>query len=98
LHFADIGLVPESTDVVVWQTCQQQGIYLITDNRNQDDQDSLEATIRTQNRPTSLPVFTIGDAQRLRNSREYTSEVIETLLIYLLEEDNIRGTGRLFLP
>jgi hypothetical protein len=98
LHFADAGLAPNSPDSLVWQTCQQQGLFLITDNRNQAGPDSLEAIIRTQNTTDSLPVFTIGDVRRLRQSNDYANHIIETLLQYLLEEDNLRGTGRLFLP
>ena len=98
VHFADVGLAPSAPDSLVWQTCQQQGLYLITDNRNEDRPDSLEATIRTQNTADSLPVFTIGNVQRLRQSHAYANQVIDTLFRYLLEGDNIRGTGRLFLP
>jgi hypothetical protein len=98
LHFADVGLSPNSPDSLVWQTCQQNGLYLLTDNRNQRGADSLEETIRVYNTATSLPVFTIGDIQRLRKSKDYGQEIIEALFGYLLEQENIRGTGRLFLP
>jgi hypothetical protein len=98
VHFADVGLGASSPDSLVWQTCQQQGLYLITDNRNKKDPDSLEATIRTQNTPASLPVFTIGDVQRLRQSKDYANQIIDTLFRYLLEEEKLRGTGRQFLP
>ncbi len=98
VHFDDVGLVPSSPDSVIWQTCQDQGLFLLTDNRNKDDADSLEATIQDFNKPHSLPVFTIGDVQRLRRSKEYANRVIEFLFRYLLEEENILGTGRLFLP
>jgi hypothetical protein len=98
LHFADVGLVAASPDSQVWQICQQHGLFLITDNRNKKDSDSLEATIRTQNTTTSLPVFTVGDIQRLRHSNEYAKQIIEALFQYLQDVDNIRGTGRLYLP
>jgi hypothetical protein len=70
----------------------------LTNNRNDDAPDSLEATIRTFNTPRSLPIFTIGDAERLRNEREYSDRVIWTLLEYLYDVENVLGTGRLFLP
>jgi hypothetical protein len=92
LRFADVGLVPESPDVL------QMELFLVTDNRNQHVPDSLESTIRKHNTGSSLPVFTIADVQRLRYGREYADLVIESLLIYLLQADNIRGTGRLYLP
>jgi hypothetical protein len=97
-RFANSGLAPDSPDDVVWRTCQQMELFLITDNRNQGDSDSLESTIRMQNATTSLPVFTIADVQRLRHDRDYADHVIESFFEYLLESENIRGTGRLFLP
>ncbi len=98
VQFLDFGLSVDSADELVWQTCQKNDLYLITDNRNKKAADSLETTIQNQNTPTSLPVFTIGNVQRIRHSREYAERVVESLLQYLMQEDNIRGTGRLFLP
>lgn len=98
VRFLEIGLAPDSPDNLVWQTCQNQNLFLITDNRNKIDPDSLEETIRRYNKSTSLPVFTIADVQRLRHSRDYANKVIEALFEYLLQEDNILGTGRLYLP
>jgi hypothetical protein len=97
-RFASVGLAPDSPDAVVWKTCQQLELFLITDNRNQDGPDSLESTIRVHNTATSLPVFTIADVQRLRHGRDYADQVIESFLKYLLQAENIRGSGRLFLP
>ena len=44
--FADFGLNQRSPDNLVWQTCQDNGLVLITGNRNQDGPTSLEATLR----------------------------------------------------
>src|SRR6267378_1466257 len=71
LTFADVGLDPADTDATVWQRCQELGILLVTDNRNEDGPDSLETTIRTRNTPEKLPVFTIGNAQSVKSSRAY---------------------------
>jgi hypothetical protein len=70
----------------------------VTANRNDDDPDSLAATIRTEGAPDSLPVLTIGNIDRLMSSREYAERVILKLLDYLLDLDAYRGTGRLYLP
>ena len=96
--FPDVGLEASDTDAVVWHKCQDRGIFLLTNNRNDDGPDSLETTMRTFNTPTSLPVFTIGDPDRILSSAEYADRVIDRLFRYLLEIDNILGTGRLFLP
>lgn len=98
LHFEQVGLARTTTDDVVWRLCQQKGYYLLTANRNLEAEDSLEATIRRENTPQSLPVFTFADADRIFQSPAYLDEVIERLLEYLLDEANYRGTGRLYLP
>lgn len=97
-HFDDVGLTPTSTDLEIWQRCQAEQLVLITNNRNEDSPDSLEATIRQHNTPGSLPVFTIGNLDQFRLSRAYATRVLERLYEYLLEIESVRGTGRLFLP
>jgi len=54
--------------------------------------------IRTRNLRTSLPVFTISDIKRFRSDRDYVEAVVAKLLDYLVDADNILGTGRLYLP
>ncbi len=97
-HFSEIGLPQEALDSFVWETCQKNQLILLTDNRNQADPDSLEATIRSRNTPDSLPVFTIANVPHLRKSRDYGEKIIEKLFVSLLDIENLRGTGRLFLP
>jgi len=55
-------------------------------------------TILSFNTPECLPVFTLGDAERILSSHDYADRVIDRLFRYLFEIDNIRGTGRLYLP
>jgi predicted nuclease of predicted toxin-antitoxin system len=98
VHFADIGLAQSTLDSLVWAKCQQEELVLITDNRNQKDVDSLEATIQTFNSPTCLPVFTIANVSQLRASRDYADRVIDTLLDLLLRIEALRGSGRLYVP
>ncbi len=68
------------------------------ENRNQRGPDSLEAVIRAENQPDSLPVMTIGDADRVLEDRLYAEKVAERLLDYLMRIDELRGTGRLYVP
>ena len=98
LHLEDVGLDRTAKDDVVWRLCQARGLFLLTANRNRKSDDSLEATIRREGTAESLPVFTLSDAQRLLQSPAYLESVVERLLDYLLDHDNYRGTGRLFLP
>jgi hypothetical protein len=58
----------------------------------------LEATIRQNTTPESLPVFTIADMHEFRTNGSYVERVVEALYSYLLRIDEIRGTGRLYVP
>src|SRR5215471_5085233 len=98
LTFRDVNLSQQTPDAVIWQTCQQEQMVLVTANRNADGPDSLEVTLRTQNTATSLPVLTIADEKLVLRSRDYAERVATKLLDYLLEIDRVRGVGRLYLP
>ena len=98
LHFEQAGLDRTMTDEMVWRLCQQHGYYLLTANRNLESEDSLEATIRREGTPQSLPVLTLADADRVFQSAAYLDDVVESLLEYLLDEASYRGAGRLYLP
>ncbi len=54
--------------------------------------------MRAKNTATSLPVFTLANAERVFHSRDYAERVAVKLLEYLLDIDRVRGTGRLYLP
>jgi len=98
LTFADLGLTPDAPDLLIWRECQRQEVVLITINRNAQGPESLEVTIRENNSPQCLPVFTLGDPHRVLKDKEYVVRIVERLLEYLLEIDRVRGTGRLYLP
>jgi hypothetical protein len=96
--FARLGLSHRSPDSLIWRTCQREQLVLITANRNEEGPDSLEATIRNENQPDSLPVVTIANARRVLSDRAYAERVAESLLDYLMRIDEYRGTGRLYVP
>lgn len=98
LRFEDLGLSPSATDQEVWERCQAEEVVLITGNRNLSGPDSLEATIRRQNTPQALPVFTIADVNKVNASKAYAEQIVEALLDYLQRIEKVRGAGRLFLP
>jgi hypothetical protein len=98
LYLEQVGLDRTAKDDVVWRLCQAKGFYLLTANRNLESEDSLEATIRREGKVDSLPVFTFADADRIYQSAAYLDEVVESLLDYLLDAENYRGAGRLYLP
>jgi hypothetical protein len=97
-RFEDIGLTATVKDNEIWQRCQEHELALITDNRNDDSADSLNAAVRNLGTPKSLPVFTISDLDRFGTNPEFVGRVLRTLYDYLLRIDEVRGTGRLYLP
>jgi hypothetical protein len=96
--FASLGVPPNTPDADLWRLCQTQQIILITGNRNEEGPASLEATLQASNTPTSLPVLTLSEPQRVLSSRAYANRVVERLVEYLIDVENLRGTGRLYLP
>jgi hypothetical protein len=96
--FPSLDLPRDATDAVVWEACQNQQVVLITGNRNAESPESLAATIRSLNRPDSLPVFTLSNPKRILNDRGYAAQVAERLLDYLMSIQDYRGTGRIYVP
>jgi hypothetical protein len=81
---------------VLWRRCQQQGILLLTGNRNAEKPEALEAVIALENTPTSLPVLTLSTPAQVFQSRAYADRVVTRLLEILLALEQYRGTGRLY--
>jgi len=42
-------------------------------------------------------VLIISEPQRILSSRTYARQVVERLVEYLIDVENLRGTGRLYL-
>src|SRR5438105_2205440 len=68
LDFAELGLQRDASDRIVWLAAQHAGAVLLTANRA-SGVDSLDDTIRQLSDPTSLPVLTIADPQRLMRDK-----------------------------
>jgi hypothetical protein len=98
LRFEDLRIAADAPDSVVWRVCQAEEVVLLTANRNATGPDSLGATLQTFNLPTSLPVLTISNANRVLQSRVYATRVAERMLEYLINIEDMRGAGRLYLP
>jgi len=96
--FETLGLERNLSDRTIWQTCQERQIILVTGNRNDDGPDSLEATMRDANTATSLPVFTFANLDRVLDNPAYADQVAEQLIDRLMNLENIRGAGRIWLP
>ena len=97
-NFPGLGLPLDAPDALIWRTCQREQLVLITGNRNKDGADSLEAVIREENQADSLPVITIADTERVLQDWAYAERVAVRLLDYLMRIDQVRGTGRIYVP
>ena len=95
--FVQAGLPVDSNDRTVWRFAQAHNMILLTHNRNMNDADSLEQTIREENTPTSLPVITLGRVDRLRE-RAYRERCVVRLIEIGLDIEQYVGTGRIFIP
>ena len=95
--FADIGLPENSNDRVVWRFAQKNRMILLTDNRSDNEEDSLEQTIREENIFGSLPVLTIGSLDRMKESY-YRVKCAERIAEIVFDLKNYMGTGRIFIP
>lgn len=97
LTMYEAGITVDAPDAEVWDSCQQRGFLLLTANRNLDDESSLEQTIRQQSTPESLPVITVSAPQRVIE-QNYRERCIHALIGIVLDLENCRGAGRLYIP
>lgn len=97
ITFKEINLLIDSNDRIVWRFAQANQMLLLTANRSMKGEESLEQVLREENTANSLPMITIGDANRFLADRAYrnrvTDRLIEILLIW-----SWMGVGRIFVP
>ncbi|MEG5140470.1 MULTISPECIES: ACP S-malonyltransferase [unclassified Microcoleus] len=96
--FAQMELQINSDDRVVWRLAQENQMILLTANRSMKGNDSLEQVMREESTPDSLPVITIGNADRLLNDSEYRERCVERLIEIVLNINGYMGVNRLFIP
>ncbi|MDX2098335.1 MAG: DUF5615 family PIN-like protein [Leptolyngbyaceae cyanobacterium bins.59] len=96
--FEDAALPIASDDRTVWKFAQANQMILLTANRSMKGKNSLEQVIREENTPTSLPVITIGDANRVLSDPDYRNRCMERLVEIIFTIDDYRGSRRLFIP
>jgi hypothetical protein len=94
----EIELSVTSDDRTVWRFAQKNQMILLTANRSMKGENSLEQVMREENTLTSLPVVTIGDADRVLSDPNYRNRCVDRLLEIVLDIDDYRGTMRLFIP
>lgn len=97
ISFDEVELPIISSDRVVWRFAQENQMILLTANRSMKGEDSLEQVIREECLPTSLPVVTLANIDRIIE-REYREECVDRLIEIALYLENYLGVSRLFIP
>ena len=86
----DVGLVASASDRIIWQYCQAHSLLLLTANRNERGEDSLQAVIGQ--------VLTLANPDRVLADAVYRELCAYRIAEVALTLENVRGTGRLFIP
>ena len=73
-------------------------MILLTANRSMKGKNSLEQVMREENTPTSLPVITIGNINRLLAESEYRDRWVNHLVNIIVDIEDYRGAKRIFIP
>jgi hypothetical protein len=93
----DYGLPHNLPDQDVWRFVQTHHLLLVTNNRNNEDETSLQATMRRENTLTCWPIVTISDKDALIQA-DYRQRVARRLAEIIVDLDNYLGAGRIFVP
>jgi predicted nuclease of predicted toxin-antitoxin system len=96
--FEEVGLSIDSSDRVVWKVAQDNQMILITANRSMKDEDSLEQVMREESTQNSLPVVTIGNADRVLNDSSYRERCVDRIVEIAIYTVNYMGARRVFIP
>src|SRR5919199_4649386 len=98
MTFEEVALSISSDDRVVWRFAQVNHMILLTANRSMKGRNSLEQVMREENTSTSLPVVTIGNADRILSDPDYRNRCVDRLIEIVFDIDDYRGSSRLFIP
>jgi hypothetical protein len=96
-RLSDFGLPNNLPDQEIWRFVQQNRIWLLTNNRNNDGETSLQATIDRENTLNSLPAITLSARERLGDPA-YRQQAVLGLIEIIISPEKFLGTGRLYIP
>lgn len=97
IRLRDLNVPDNATDQEIWRYVQRERFLLLTNNRNREDELSLQAPIERESTRDSLPVITVSDKDQLvvPAYRQQAAHKLAELVIYL---ENYLGVGRVFIP
>ncbi|MGB3512304.1 MAG: DUF5615 family PIN-like protein [Microcoleaceae cyanobacterium] len=98
VSFSEVGLPMNSSDRQVWRFAQANQMILLTANRSMKGKDSLEQVIREENTPTSFPVLTVANVERLLADPNYRERCLNRLVEIAIDIEYYQGTMRIFIP
>jgi len=98
ITFEEVALSTTSDDQVVWRFSQANQMILLTANRSMKGRNSLEQVMREENTSTSLPVVTIGNADRILSDPNYRNRCVDRLIEIVFDINDYRGARRIFIP
>jgi hypothetical protein len=98
--FPDVHLAQDLNDRAIWQFCQSEAWVLLTDNRNDEGEDSLQRTLDTAWRVGHLPVVTVSDKRRLIRDEDYALRLAAHVadVLYGAAQGEYRDQPRIFVP
>lgn len=87
-------------DRALWSRCQQDGWVLFTENRNEEDENSLQATLANSWQMGHLPVLTLANKARFENSAGYAARVAADVaeLLFGIAQGQYRDQPRIYVP
>jgi hypothetical protein len=97
LRLRDLNVPDDASDQDIWRYVQREQLLLLTNNRNRENDTSLQATIERENTPDSLSVLTVSDKDRLILPA-YRQQAAHKLAAVIIDLANYLGVGRVFLP
>jgi predicted nuclease of predicted toxin-antitoxin system len=97
VYMRHLNLPDDASDAIIWRVAQAHHLLLLTDNRNREDEDSLEAVIEREGTPESLPVLTVASIASLPIP-EYRQRSVHKLAEIVTYIENYLGIGRIYLP
>lgn len=98
VRFSEVELPMNSSDRQVWRFAQANQMILLTANRSMKGKDSLEQVIREENTPTSFPVLTIANVDKLLADSNYRERCVNRLVEIAIDIESYQGAMRIFIP
>ena len=98
--FADLGLPSDIDDRTLWAICQADGWVLFTDNRNDEGETSLHATLLELWKPGDVPVLTLSSKAKFEQRADYRERVAADIaeLLFGIAEGEYRDCDRIYVP